>query len=125
MSSKKPADHDNLFDAELFISASLRYGVYVSATIVALGIVLLLVRGTSGYPAGVFPTTIPSLVAGLIQFKTAAIISLGLLLLIATPVFRVAASVLLFLLEKDHLYTVITLFVLAVLISSFLLGKAL
>ncbi|CAA7602924.1 Protein of unknown function DUF1634 [Acididesulfobacillus acetoxydans] len=122
---KKAGGQANLFDAELFISSSLRFGVYFSAIVMALGLVLLFVRGASGYPADVFPTSLPLLWAGLLLFKPAAIITLGLVLLIATPVFRVAASVLLFLMEKDHLYTFITLFVLAVLITSFLIGKSL
>jgi uncharacterized membrane protein len=43
---------------------------------------------------------------------------LGLLLLIATPVARVAFSVIGFALEKDWMYVVITLIVLALLIYS-------
>ncbi|KLU62511.1 hypothetical protein CEB3_c11390 [Peptococcaceae bacterium CEB3] len=122
---KEPAGQTHLFDAELFISSSLRFGVYLSAVVMALGLVLLFARGVSGYPADVFPTSIPLLWSGIILFRPAAVITLGLVLLIATPVFRVAASVLLFLVEKDHLYTFITLFVLAILITSFLIGKAL
>ncbi|CAA7601499.1 Protein of unknown function DUF1634 [Acididesulfobacillus acetoxydans] len=122
---KEPAGQTHLFDAELFISSSLRFGVYLSAIVMALGIVLLFARGVSGYPIDVFPTSIPLLWSGIVLFKPAAVITLGLVLLIATPVFRVAASVLLFLVEKDHLYTFITLFVLAVLVTSFLIGKAL
>lgn len=123
--SKEPAGHTDLFDAELFISSSLRFGVYLSATVMAIGLVLLFVRGSSGYPLDKFPTSMGALWSGVSQFKSAAIITLGLVLLIATPVFRVAASVVLFLIEKDHLYTAITLMVLAVLLASFLLGKSL
>jgi uncharacterized membrane protein len=46
------------------------------------------------------------------------IIQLGLLLLIATPVARVAFSVVAFALERDRLYVGITLIVLAVLAFS-------
>ncbi len=122
--SKKSTGHSQLLDTELFISYSLRFGVYLSAFVMALGLILLFVRGSSGYPVDVFPTSIAALWSGIVLFKAAAIITLGLVILIVTPVFRVAASVLLFLVEKDHLYTMITLFVLAILIISFLIGKA-
>ncbi|KLU64522.1 MULTISPECIES: DUF1634 domain-containing protein [Desulfosporosinus] len=122
--SKKNAAKD-LFDAELFISSSLRTGVYLSAMVVVIGLLLYFAIGQSGYQSGEFPTTIGMVLAGILRFKPASIISLGLLLLIATPVFRVAASVLMFVLEKDYVYTIITLFVLCILIISFFLGKAL
>jgi uncharacterized membrane protein len=49
-------------------------------------------------------------------------IQLGLLLLIATPVARVAFSVVAFVLERDRMYVGITLLVLAVLLFSLLGG---
>ena len=48
----------------------------------------------------------------------------GLILLIATPVARVAVSVLVFVVERDGAFVLITLFVLILLLLSFLLGKA-
>jgi uncharacterized membrane protein len=45
---------------------------------------------------------------------------LGLLLLIATPIARVAFSAVAFVLERDWLYTGVTLFVLALLLYSLL-----
>ncbi len=51
------------------------------------------------------------------------IVYLGVLLLIATPIFRVAISVLYFGLEKDKRYVGITLLVLAMLIFA-LFSKA-
>jgi uncharacterized membrane protein len=47
-----------------------------------------------------------------------AISQLGLLALLATPVTRVAASVIGFALEGDRLYTAITLAVFAILLAS-------
>lgn len=61
--------------------------------------------------------------AGLVGLHPQAFITLGLLLLIATPVMRVAVSVVAFAIEHDRLYVVITLVVLAILITSFILGK--
>jgi uncharacterized membrane protein len=50
------------------------------------------------------------------------IIQLGLLLLIATPVARVAFSVAAFAVQRDRLYVVVTLIVLAILLSSLTIG---
>jgi uncharacterized membrane protein len=52
------------------------------------------------------------------------LIQLGLLLLIATPVARVAFSVAAFAMQGDRLYVVVTLIVLAVLIYSLTGGHA-
>jgi uncharacterized membrane protein len=46
------------------------------------------------------------------------LIQLGLLLLIATPVARVAVAIVGFALERDRLYTVISLIVLLILLAS-------
>jgi uncharacterized membrane protein len=51
------------------------------------------------------------------------IIALGLLALLLTPVLRVLVSVVMFALERDWLYTGITLLVFVILIVSFLLGR--
>jgi len=129
-----------VFPTEEIISWILRVGVLASAVLIALGVVLLFVTGTTGYNgsfndlaglvnynqnrSAAFPTTPGDVLAGVVQFKAYALIALGLLLLIATPVLRVAASVVIFLLERDYAYVLITLIVLTILIVSFLLGKA-
>jgi uncharacterized membrane protein len=46
------------------------------------------------------------------------VIQLGLLLLVATPVARVAFSILAFALQRDRTYVIITLIVLGVLLYS-------
>ena len=50
------------------------------------------------------------------------IIQVGLLLLFATPVARVASRSVAFALQRDHTYVVVTLIVLAVLLYSLLAG---
>jgi len=59
---------------------------------------------------------------GLTHGDPLAIIALGLIFLLITPVLRVAVSVLAFAAARDLLYVAITLLVLLILISSFLLG---
>jgi uncharacterized membrane protein len=135
-SGQTPSD----LSTEEIIGWILRIGVSASAVCILLGVIVLVVTGATGYGGtisnlshltrytsgaqGRFPTAPGDVIAGLVQFKPYAIIALGLLLLILTPVIRVAASIVIFLLERDYAYVVITAFVLLILIVSFLLGKA-
>lgn len=102
---------------------SLRVGVYLATTVIMIGLALFFITGNSGYPPDIFPRTANEMLTGIMQVKPAAITGAGLFLLILTPVFRVAASVVSFLLERDYLYTMITLIVLAVLLFSLVFGK--
>jgi uncharacterized membrane protein len=128
------------FPIEDIIGWILRVGVFASAVLIALGVALLFVTQQTGYAdsfnnlaqlvqynqnrQAAFPSNPADVLRGLAQFKPYAFIALGLLLLIATPVIRVAASVVIFALEHDYAYVLITLFVLLILVVSFLLGKA-
>ena len=113
------------------ISTLLVTGVLVSAAVLALGLFLLAVTGQTGYnealsphlllaPQGsvIFPRTIAGVVQGVLSLKPFAVIELGALLLIATPVLRVAVSVLVFMYEGDRLYVAITMLVLLLLLFS-------
>jgi len=105
--------------------------VLVSAAICALGAALYL-RAHPHDPAAFTeyspqpgPLTSPTqIIAGAAHFEPASVIQLGVLLLIATPVARVAFSLVLFALRRDQLYVLITLAVLAVLLAGLLGGVA-
>ncbi len=64
--------------------------------------------------------TIPGIIRSALGLHGRGIIQFGLLLLIATPVFRVALSIWGFAAEKDHMYTLFTIIVLIVLLYSLL-----
>ncbi|HCI80417.1 MAG TPA: DUF1634 domain-containing protein [Ktedonobacter sp.] len=102
----------------------LRVGVSVSASIMLLGL-LLLVLDPAGLSARVFsyPHTLTEVWTGLLTLHPQAMMMVGLLLLVATPVFSVAAAAVAFALERDRLYVVIALIVLSILITSLLFGK--
>lgn len=128
-----PPDGDALLDrdrprlmrqAELAISFVLRGGVVLSAGIVALGSAVFYARSlVGGYSARAgFPHSPGAVVAGLLAGDPLAIIMLGLLVLLLTPVLRIIVSIVTFSLERDWLYTAITTLVLLILIVSFLLG---
>jgi uncharacterized membrane protein len=115
---------------EAVIGAILRVGVLLAASVVVCGGIIYLVRhGTSMPDYGVFQgepaelATISGILSYALSFHGLGIIQLGLLVLIATPVVRVAFSVVAFALERDWLYVAVTVVVLAVLVFSLAGGR--
>lgn len=119
----KKIDNENN-NVEVIVARCLQIGVALSAVIIFAGLLMFLLTGQSGYPGSTYPTSINNVFHGVIMLKPYAIILLGLLILILTPVFRVAVSIIAFFKEKDYLYVGITSVVLIILIVGFLLGKA-
>src|SRR6266705_6531133 len=104
----------------------LQGGVILSASIILIGFLMLPLRpgGLSVHRFLIFPQTLSQVWAGLLVLHPQAIIALGLLLLIATPIMRVVVSIVAFALEGDRRFVVITMFVLAILLlSNFLPGS--
>ncbi len=123
-------------DMELFIGKLLRYGVILSCGITLFGGLIYLYQkhGLSmdhykptpdGQPfPGVdyYLRELSTIIPRVLSFDGAAIIQFGVCVLIATPILRVAFSVIGFLIEKDYMYVVITLIVLFIIIANMLLG---
>src|SRR5581483_12304982 len=120
---------------DIAISWLLRSGVMISITVVAVGIVVSFTHHPEYFTsrpqlgqltsAGAhFPHTLSEVVAGIRRGQGQALVMAGLLLLIATPIARVAFSIVVFAIEHDRLYVVITTVVLIVLMISFVLGRA-
>ncbi len=118
---------------EVILGNLLRTGVLVSAAVVLLGASIYLSRHAHdpadyrvfrGEPSEyrTIRGVIQSVIVG--RGRGQGLIQLGLLLLIATPIARVAFSVAGFGIERDRLYVAFTLIVLAVLLYS-LLGSGL
>ncbi len=116
---------------ETIIGRLLQIGVLVSAATVLAGGILYLAQSHSGrvdyrsfVPAGSLAPgspdllTLSGIVRSAIRFQSLGLIQFGLLLLIATPVARVALAVVGFALERDRLYTVVSLVVLLILAFS-------
>ena len=108
----------------------LRAGVSIAAAVVLMGGVIYLARhGTETANYRIFrgePSefrSVTGILRQVIALRGRGIIQLGLLLLIATPVARVAFSVWAFAEEHDRMYVGFTLIVLAVLLYS-LLGSS-
>jgi uncharacterized membrane protein len=130
-------DHHNaLVDQKLaeqkmddVIGNVLRYGVIIAGAVVLLGGIYYLIRHGLEYPeyrkfrsepvklrtfGGIWNLFTSMNARGIIQF--------GFLLLLATPVARVAFSVFAFMRRRDLTYIFVTLFVLATLIFSLMGG---
>jgi uncharacterized membrane protein len=120
---------------ELLISALLRIGVITSVSLIVVGTIATF-RQHPAYlssaaalqelvgPKAAFPHSIDGLLAGLHQLRGEAIVAMGLLVLMATPVMRVAVSMLMFIWQRDQIYALITGAVLCLLVLSLLLGSA-
>ena len=107
------------------IGTLLRAGVILAAVVVAAGAVVFLWRHGAEHPQyAVFHGmpeelhTLPAILGGVMAGRGRALIQLGLILLVATPVARVVFSVVAFAMERDRTYVVITVIVLAVLLYS-------
>ncbi len=124
---------------ERVLSDILLYGVLASTAVIVLGLIMLVATNSTGYvcdsandslncivgfksgfgPSQLYPNTLAAVVSGLVALKPIAVIQLGVIILLATPVLRVASSLILFALEKNRAFVLITLFVLLILLFSF------
>lgn len=107
------------------VGGLLRWGVIVSSVVVLIGgMEFLLHYGLQHPDYRVFhgePTDlryVRGIMTDALTLSSRGLIQLGLLLLIATPVARVAFSVYAFLRQRDILYTVVTGIVLGLLLFS-------
>jgi uncharacterized membrane protein len=106
---------------ERMVRRVLLTGIALAVALLAAGVVLSVVDA-QGLPSGVVPVV--DLPAQLAALDPAAYLSLGLIVLIATPFVRVAGSLVAFARERDRRYVLVTAVVLAVMCVSVLLGKA-
>lgn len=128
MSGKAPARI-----IESAISTILRAGVAVSITIIAIGLVTTFVHhhdyfssrpilGTLIDGRANYTSSLSSVIVGAREGRGQSIVMIGILVLIATPVIRVATSIVLFAAERDVAYVAMTSIVLLLLILSFVIG---
>ncbi|HUN83430.1 MAG TPA: DUF1634 domain-containing protein [Terracidiphilus sp.] len=110
---------------EIIIGQLLRAGVLLAAAVVLAGAGLYLVQHHAEKVS--FHTfvneradlrTLPGIVRSAAHLQSEGLIQFGLVLLIATPVARVVLAVVGFYLERDRLYALVSLIVLAVLAFS-------
>lgn len=126
---------DAVSSTEVLIGNLLRYGVASSLAVILLGMLVTLVHHPdylySSEPLGrlVRPESAPhdlaTVMAGALAMKGRALVMIGMLMLIALPVTRVALSLVIFIYQRDRAFIAITSTVLVLLLVSFLIGRAL
>jgi len=118
-------------DMQSLLGHVLRGGTIISISVVFLGGIIYLYRHGHtvvnykpfvGIPD--FVKHFPGVIYSALNTKGQAIIQIGIILLIATPILRVICSAIGFVLEKDHLYTGISLLVLFIIFMSMVSGHA-
>jgi len=121
------SDHD----VEQLIGRLLQIGVAAAAVVTIIGGALLLIQHGSARPSySVFHgqpdylTSLGGIARGVRELRSESIVQLGIVLLIATPVARVAFTLVAFILQRDRVYVVVTLIVLALLAYGLIVGIA-
>ena len=103
-----------------WVSRVLATGTALAIGVVLVGMALTWLTGTAGEGAGVGAAgagaTSGGLLAQITAFKPGSIVSLGLLLLVLTPVAVLAVALVAFIRSGEHRYVVITSLVLGLLV---------
>ncbi|MGH7626024.1 MAG: DUF1634 domain-containing protein [Gemmatimonadaceae bacterium] len=114
---------------EQMVGNLLRAGVLIAAFVAFAGGVAFLAHHGASVPAyhvfrgeSAMLSTLGGVLHGVAAFDTAAIVQLGIVLLIATPVARVLLTLIAFALRRDWMYVVISAIVLGALMFSLLGG---
>jgi uncharacterized membrane protein len=117
-------------EVQQLVGRLLQTGVLLSAFVVAVGGAMLLARyggatadfrNFAGEPASL--TSVAGILHSVLGGDRRALVQLGLVLLIATPVARVALTLGAFIFQRDRLYVAITTVVLALLLYGLLWGR--
>jgi len=119
----KPTGRWSDHAVEQLVGRLLQVGVAIATAVVLLGGAMLLATHGGDVPSfRVFRGTSSTLrsvsaaARGALAFDPRGMVQLGLVLLIATPVARVALTLGAFILQRDRLYVVLTTVVLALLL---------
>jgi uncharacterized membrane protein len=110
-------------DLNRLVSYSLRVGVFASALLSMVGLLVWSAGGFNNLVA-VAGSDIAGTLASAVRGSDSGIIYVAVAVLIATPVFRVAASSVYFAVEGDRKYVLISVAVLCMLIFALISGYA-
>jgi uncharacterized membrane protein len=96
---------------EKIVSLTLRIGVILSSSIVLVGLFLFFVRGNPTLTSSA-EFDVAGVLEGIARGNPSAIILLGIIVLVVTPALRVFELLLSYALERDRLYTLLSILVL-------------
>lgn len=132
--TKSESNAEPIGRIELLISWLLRVGVVTSLSMIFIGLLLMFIHHPSYLvsmvdlqrltsPGAAVPHTLREVVNGFLFGRGQAVVAVGLLMLIVTPIMRVAVSIIAFAVQRDRAFVFITSVVLIILIISFVLGR--
>jgi uncharacterized membrane protein len=114
---------------EQFIGRVLQIGVLIAAAVTLTGGILLLAKQGGTVPAfapfrgqPAYLTSVDGVLRAVRERRSDALVQLGILLLIAVPIVRVACTLVAFVLQRDRTYVLITLLVLGLLMYGLFFG---
>jgi uncharacterized membrane protein len=109
---------------DLTIARILTVGSYLSVGFIAIGVVLMAVNGRSPLdpPPGFDPT---ALVREILEARPEGFLWLGLLILLATPATRVAASLVGYIRSRERQMTAVSIAILVVIAGGVIIGVVL
>jgi uncharacterized membrane protein len=110
----------NVKDMETYVSWVLRVGVLVSGLFLIMGMGLFYVTGDASCPYGII--SLNWMLWGDPFWAPSHILFLGFMVLVGTPILRVVSSTIMYGVEHDWTYLIITGTVLMVLLIGILLG---
>jgi uncharacterized membrane protein len=121
-----PSDHA----VEQIVGRLLQLGVFTAAAVAIVGAILVLIQHGSASPAFAdfhaappYLSSIAGILRGVREMRSEAVVQLGIVLLIATPILRVAFTLVAFVLQRDRVYVAITTLVLALLLYGLAFGR--
>jgi len=112
------------------VGGLLRAGVLIAAALVVVALPFFLARyGLMPADFGVFRgesrnlREVSGIIAGALRFDPSAVVQLGVLVLIATPIARVALTLVAFIVRKDRKFVALSALVLIILLVGLVSGR--
>ena len=114
-------ENKNLKESRLnnWVSLGFKLCTVVSITLVVIGLILITIVGTKVIEPMVPLNQLPQ---GILKLNASAIITLGILTLLLTPIFQVVVAIVNLSIDRDKLYLGISIALLCVLIFSLVLA---
>ena len=110
-------------DIDRIVARLLTIGTYASVILLALGVVAMVVTATSPLDAAP-PFDVRAVVGDIVALEPAGFLWLGIVLVIATPSARVAASLVGYLRQRDRTMAIVATLILCVIVLSVVLAES-
>jgi len=110
--------------SEKIIGNVLLVGICISLAFIAAGVLALIFGNGNAHTDTDTIIAISALPRELIKLNPTALFTGGILMMILTPALRVLGALVIFTINKEYKYTIISFTVFALLVLSFIIGKS-